>query len=550
MRGVERDSEPADVRPRPSILGWRWELLSLVFSIGCMISIVTILLAYQDRPQSDWHGGFLSITATIAIFSTGANMAAALALGACLSQYKWLHFRKSPRKLTDLDLIEEAGRGPLGSLVLLAKRPLGLASVGAVVVLLSSMFDVFVQQTVTFESRDVAKDSGALLGLAHTYDSGARRIYGADFNVAPSTMDLSMQGAVYRGLYNLGSPAVFNCTSNCQWNGTYYSLGFTSTCADVTEATIRLHPNASATWNVSANSPLDGNLTTPGGVRLPAPYSATSWQTVVSVSAINLLNPANITKMHPDIVRIGVFRVPVNTTSFRFSPDNMTIVECDIALAAYSYSNLSSSGQILNVGHWERIRLDPGFLTSPENDTKSNLLSFNQSGLPLLRVAVSDLAALQLLFTSNRFSGIIYEGVAASPRQGMGDAFRSGDIAQTVLAMVDSMTDQLRSSYNVAAVGQSLVPEVFIEVEWAWITLPLVVQFITIVFVVIIMIKSARTPGLPLWKSSTVAVLTYDVRFRDDGDDVGRLGTGIRSTKELDALAESWKAKLELPERK
>ncbi|KAK3899054.1 hypothetical protein C8A05DRAFT_46780 [Staphylotrichum tortipilum] len=539
---------------------WRWELLSLAFSVGCMISIVAILFTFQDRPQSEWRGGSLSITGTLAIFSTSANMAAALAVGACISQYKWLHFRKAPHQLSDLDLLEEASRGPLGSLTLLTKRPRGLASIGAVVTLLALGFDVFVQQTVSFEPRDVAMDDGnATLGLAHAYDSGATRIgaLGTILNVAPSTMDLAMQGAVFRGLYNLGSPAVFNCTtSKCQWNSTYYSLGYTSSCADVTEATIRLHPNASATWNSSSpgRREVDMNLTTPGGIRLAAPFSHTSWQTVVSVNATSLskengvsVNADGVRLMSPDIVRIGVFRVPVDIINFAITPANMTIFECDIALAAYKYSNLSSSGQNLTVGKLDTIRLDPGLLTDGENTTAAAHITFNQTGLPLMTVSASDIAGLQLLFTTSRFSGRIYEGLSGIPDQGTGDAFRSGDIAQTMHAMADSMTNQLRSTYNVAVRGLSFVPVVFIDVEWAWITLPLVVQLISITFTVIIIIQSARTAGLPLWKSSTMALLTYDVQFRDDEDDVGRLGSGIRSPKELEALAKSWKARLELP---
>ena len=374
-----------------------------------------------------------------------------------------------------------------------------------------------------------------------------------------STMDLSMQGAVLRGLYNLGSPAVFNCTSKCQWNSTYYSLGFSSTCADVTEATIRLHPNASATWNTtSVLREQDMVLTTPGGVKLPALFSKTSWQTVVTVNATKLANQTSEfvngtwvpTLMRPEFARIGVFRVPVNTTDFFFTPANMTIFECDIALAAYRYSNLSSSGQNLTIGSLEPIRLDPGVITLQQSDTSAAHVTFNQSGLPLMRVSVSDIAALQLLFTSNRFSGRIYEGLNGFPDQGTGDAFRSGDIAQTMRSMVDSMTNQLRATYNVTARGQSINPTVFIEVEWAWITLPLTVQVIAIAFTITVMIRSARTTGLPLWKSSTVALLTYDVRFRDDEGGVGMLGTGVRSTKELDALADSWQAKLELPGRR
>jgi hypothetical protein len=580
------EDQPADVRAAPpSPWEWWWELLSMAFSIACMIGIVVVLLVFQDRPQTDWGGGWLSITATIAILSTGAKSAAALAVGAALSQYKWLHFRTAPRKLTDLDLLEEASRGPLGSLTLLAKRPLGLASIGAVVTLLAIGFDVFIQQMVTFEPRDVAMDDGkALLGLSHHYDSGATRVgqRGGVINVArksfitldqekwvvclmfprlaASTADLSMYGAAYRGLYNLGSPTVFNCTSKCQWNATYYSLGFTSSCADVTEATLRLHPNASAVWNgTEVYGPQAAMvLTTPGGVKLSARYSATSWQTVVSVAAVSLLknNTENYSNgvgdtLPPELVRIGVFRAPIDEVDWIFYPAQMQIVECDVALAAYSYSNLSSSGQNLTIGRQEVIRLDPGMTLEAPNATLPNTIAFNQSGLPIMKISASDIAALELFFMSDRFAGNVYEGVSGNtPTPGMGDAFRSGDISKTVQAMVESMTNQLRATYNVTAYGQSINPVVFIQVQWAWITLPLVVEIISIVFFAIILLQSARTAGLPLWKSSTVAVLTYDVRFREDENDVGKLGTGVRSMQELEALAGSWKAKLEVPERK
>ena len=364
-----------------------------------------------------------------------------------------------------------------------------------------------------------------------------------------------MQGAVFRGLYNLGSPSVFNCTSaRCQWTDTYYSLGFTSSCADVTAATIKLHPNSSATWKaLSVGRQADMVLTTPGGIKLSAPFLYTSWQTVVSVNASRLIKEttsfASGSPMSPDLVRIGVFRAPVDTTNFYFTPENMTIFECDIALAAYRYSNLSSSGQNLT-GTLEPVRLDPGIVTQSTTINTAGHVTFSQSGLPAMTVSGSDIAALQMLFTSSRFSGSIFEGLSGFPNQGTGDTFRSGDIAQSIRAMVDSMTNQLRSTYNVTAVGQSLNPVVFVEVEWAWLALPLAVQFISIAFTLLIVIQSARTAGLPLWKSSTMALLTYDVRFQHDGDEVGRLGSGIRSTKELEALANSWKARLELPDGK
>lgn len=155
--------------------GWSWELFTMMSSLACMAAIVAILVTTKDRPADEWNFYF-SISATLALLGMIAKSTAAIGVGACISQYKWLYFKRAPRKLTDLDLLEEASRGPLGSLILLARRPMGLASIGAIVTLLALALEVFVQQMVQLNPRDVAFDDGkAVLGLTHTYNSGAKR---------------------------------------------------------------------------------------------------------------------------------------------------------------------------------------------------------------------------------------------------------------------------------------------------------------------------------------------------------------------------------------
>ncbi|KAH6636796.1 hypothetical protein F5144DRAFT_601512 [Chaetomium tenue] len=507
-------------------------------SLACMAAIVAILVTTMDRPASEWNFYF-SISATLALLAMTAKSTAAIGVGACISQYKWLYFKRAPRKLTDLDLLEEASRGPLGSLILLARRPMGLASIGAIVTLLALALDVFVQQMVQLNPRDVATDDGkAVLGLAHTYNGGAKPIsaLNAINNVRAYTADSTMQGA---------------------WNGTYVSLGFTSTCADVTDATIQSHPNASATWNgITVGRREDMNLTTPGGVDLQAPYSPSSWQTVVSVGGLSRFSSSqNVSArpgdgpvtMSPDIARIAVFRAPPEEQDWLISLDTVEIIECDVGLAAYRYSNLSSSGNKLTIGNREMVRLEAGTLTF--NSIHADMVVFDQPGLPVLRARVPDIVALAQLYTSTRFIGNILDGEGQpDPPGGLGDAFRSGNISRTVQAMVESMTDQLRASREVKGHGQSIIQVVFVDVEWGWIVLPIAVQLISAAFLLLILVQSARTKDLPLWKSSSTALLTYDVRFSEDENGVGNLGTGVRSLKELDALGESVTARLELPD--
>lgn len=162
-------------------------------SVGCMVSIAVILVKMKDQPLSRWTF-FLSLPATVAIFATASKSTAALAVAACISQSKWLHFSMATRILGDLDLFEEASRGPIGSLKLLATRPRGLASIGAVATVLALGLDVFIQQVIRFSPVDVARDDGnALFGLTHTYYGGAKL-------VASSSATFGIEGMLILGL--------------------------------------------------------------------------------------------------------------------------------------------------------------------------------------------------------------------------------------------------------------------------------------------------------------------------------------------------------------
>lgn len=148
----------------------------MVASIACLVAIVAILITMDGRRLSDWHFYF-GIPATIAFFGTANKSLGALAIGACISQYKWLHFKRKARRLNDLDLLEEASRGSLGSLILLVRRPLGLASIGAAVTLLAVGLEVFIQQMVLLTPMPVfVSEANATLGLSHTYNGGAKYI--------------------------------------------------------------------------------------------------------------------------------------------------------------------------------------------------------------------------------------------------------------------------------------------------------------------------------------------------------------------------------------
>ncbi|KAL2265176.1 hypothetical protein VTJ83DRAFT_6276 [Remersonia thermophila] len=550
--------------------GWWWEILMTLGSLASMAAIMAILGAMRDRPLTDWSF-FLELSATLAIFSTASNTAAASAVASCISQGKWLHFLK-PRRLADLDLIEEAAGGPYGAVMLLLKRPKTLVSLGAFVTIIALAYDTFIQQIVEFSPEEIFVDNAtAVLGLTHYYNGGAGIIghLGGVINVSPMTADIRMQGAVYRGLFGLGSAPVLNCSTACEWPGTYVSLGFAATCADVTAATLDAHGNATAVW--SRDRYIGGgknmNLTTPGGVALDGSFAATHWQTIISTGARPRMegHRAETTGPEPtslgaELVRVAVLRIKSDPISYWITDPytNMEIVECDIDLVAYRYTNVTYAGGQLAVGHRELVRLQPGTLVRHRSGRGIYDVDFNQPGLPPLSARAPDLSAVELLFNSTRFAGNIYNGLSTpNPPRGMGDAFRQGDMARTFQAMVDSMTDQLRSNLSdpAAVTGRSAETVVFVRVRWAYLALPAFVTLASAVFTALTIVRSSRVPGLPLWMNSTTAALSFDVRFPEGeaalaGGElpVGRLGTGIRTMKELERYSDGIKVVIDLPQ--
>ena len=77
------------------------------------------------------------------------------AVARCIGQAKWLLFRKRSESLTDFYSIDEASRGPLSAFPLLfrIRGRATLASLGALVLVLSPAVEPFTQQILSYPLR-------------------------------------------------------------------------------------------------------------------------------------------------------------------------------------------------------------------------------------------------------------------------------------------------------------------------------------------------------------------------------------------------------------
>lgn len=150
---------------------WIWEIASLGLSALCLVAIVVILVNFQNIPLSKWHTSIAPNT-VISVLSTVSKASLLFSVAECISQLKWLHFNRA-HKLSDIDLYDNASRGPVGSLFYLLGVPVSFGALGAIITIIALALDPFAQQLVSFPSRQVAMgNNSASFRTAQLYNSG------------------------------------------------------------------------------------------------------------------------------------------------------------------------------------------------------------------------------------------------------------------------------------------------------------------------------------------------------------------------------------------
>jgi hypothetical protein len=87
----------------------------------------------------------------VAILAATSKSLLMFAVSAGIGQVKWNWFGQRDRRLIDLELLDEASRGPLGSVqVLFGKTVFSVASLGAIVTLITLIVDPFIRSLSRF----------------------------------------------------------------------------------------------------------------------------------------------------------------------------------------------------------------------------------------------------------------------------------------------------------------------------------------------------------------------------------------------------------------
>ena len=105
---------------------WTLELGAILLSTIALISVVAILASQSGKPVTEWAFP-TSINTVVAVLGAINKATLAFTVSACLGQHKWNMFRAESGKLGVFKKLDEASRGPWGSLwLILGTRCVGI----------------------------------------------------------------------------------------------------------------------------------------------------------------------------------------------------------------------------------------------------------------------------------------------------------------------------------------------------------------------------------------------------------------------------------------
>lgn len=225
--GLEPAVEPTD-RLLPILDTWFYEILAIVFSLACFVSILGVLVAYNQRPAPSLSYG-LTLNAIISILATASKSSLIFAIAECVGQLKWVWFYKRRTQLDSMQLFDSASRGPLGSFMVISKhRGQSLVSLGALITILVLAFDPFIQQSLTYPIRNT-------VDVTNSSAAAAQQVtYILPYGSLDEYWSIVFTAQWADNAAEIPTPA---CpTGNCTWPP-FESVGLCRKCEDITAST-------------------------------------------------------------------------------------------------------------------------------------------------------------------------------------------------------------------------------------------------------------------------------------------------------------------------
>ncbi len=515
---------------------WMWEIASAVSSVICIALLIGFLAYINGTPYEDWKYR-ISPNAVVSVIATAAKAAMIIPVSSCLSQIKWNHY-KSHNPLYHIQVLDQASRGPLGACKVLWRLTPGLATAGAMLMILSVAIDPFTQQILVFPSRAVeARNETASIQKVQEYSSSwaSRGLDTINENtiLVSQTMrynpDPALLVAILSGLSQQNEPLDPVCTTGRCWYRDFVSLGVCNYCEDVTSRAFQeCKPSDGGAFEPEwSNVPTMCNYTSPNGFNFSANprhfgYGDGGYTSIQNPwTSKTRTDGRSILGIHTPIV--SFFAAKYSRVSF-WTLENKTLpeekpemTECAVYFCEreYTHNNFTPSHSI-QPSRSQQLLYDTGLFPTNVPITLPNgaqSLSDNST----YAIEETTLSAMKETL-ENLLNTTI---VADNPPSNLDIStmlYTQKNITEAIAAMANSMTDEMRSSTKSIVIGgHALLTESFIHVRWLWIIFTGTIVALSIMLLTITVMVSRRQYAV-LWKSSVLPLLISHVQPRAEHD--------------------------------
>ncbi|KAL0260753.1 hypothetical protein SLS55_004443 [Diplodia seriata] len=310
---------------------WAWETSSLAVSMVTIVAISIVLRILDGKPLSWWKSS-ISPNSLVSIFAAISKSAMLLSVTECIGQAKWLYFSRAQRRLYDLQLFDDASRGPLGSLIFLCQSVVNvkdiLTSVAAMVMIAALAVDPFMQQIIKYHIRSVPTQeaSGATTPSTSMYDSG-------------TLMDAT------------------KAKCNCTWPD-ITKFGVCSTCTNVTSSspkTCTTRDASTSTQTCHYTTPSNINITSTNGLGANGTWTY-----------LNTTADQTFTATDQPLMRFAILRSPPTADVDTTGVQPADIAECTFHYCAQTTSAFRIDNGVLHPGTTASTPLNIAFTPSGE----------------------------------------------------------------------------------------------------------------------------------------------------------------------------------------
>ncbi|CAJ2499690.1 Uu.00g025430.m01.CDS01 [Anthostomella pinea] len=507
-----------------------------------MTLLVVLLAKIDNRPLESWSLP-IQPNSLIAVLTTVAKAAMMVPAASCISQLKWRHFTMRARRLVDLQLFDDASRGPWGSVIIIWSLPFRaralLASGFAFVTIVALGIDASAQQVIEFTLQSSPLSNASVeLGMADMYLSKGfldDTVYESSI-WKPNPDLLAIQSPIINGATGSVFPPHFKCpepATRCSWE-TMTTLGV---CIDFKNVTDLATPKCAPMDNAGT---LNCIYEFPGkSVSIDPDDDLTmSWnqESLGGAGPTTMLFQSQVLNyVQSNYNPFGYFQaVKASTDGYPiarddgedYEPPPVEVYYSTFAWCMQTFHNVTASQSAVTA-----------------ESMTSETLSFAESHF--VGEEGNPMGQDYYTFVANSSAATFNVSLMATGLLAMGFALQNSNLSTVISNIAGTITNQIRSRdpgdiQNASSMaGNALFNEPYIHVRWPWMILPLAETLLTTFLLVTSIIITHRQP---LLKQSLMALLSNRLEGWDDEElEV----PGAQTQEKLDALAESMLAQLE-----